>query len=102
MGCILRWQVYQIEKDKLNIWDTSLEHPKDRYSLSNKIVKSRYFTMPVIRIALRDAVYRSDGPDMGSLLHLGVETCRRPCVSIGRVDQPCTEVVKVQYGDYGY
>ena len=84
MGCILRRQLYQIEKDKVNIWDTLLEHPKDRHSLSNKIVKLRYFTMLIIWIALRDAVYWSDWPHMGSLLHLGVETCRRPCVSIGR------------------
>ena len=38
--------------------------------------------MPLIRIALIDAVYRSDGTEMGSLFHLGVETCSRPCVSI--------------------
>ena len=71
MGCILRWQLYQIEKDKLNIWDTLLEHKKDCYILSNKIVKLRYFAMSRIRIALRDAVYWSDGPEMGSLFHLG-------------------------------
>ena len=82
MGCILRRQLYQIEKDKVNIWDTLLEHPKDRYSLSNKIVKSLYFTMPLVWIPLRDAIYRSDGHRRGSLFHLGVETCRRPCVSI--------------------
>ena len=71
MGCILRWQLYQIEKDKLNIWDTLLEHQKDRYSLSNQTVKLRYFSMPLIRITLTDAVHHSFVQEVGLLSDLG-------------------------------
>ena len=87
VGCILRWQLYQIEKDKLNIWDILLEHKKKPLQPQQSTSEIMVF----YDASHKDCIDSCSTPfcltRSGAAVSIGgVNLYRRPCVSIHRED----------------